>query len=97
MPGHLLSEKKIAKGEMFMSRNPKDAPLPAEKFELSTATAVEMTEIDGMEQGAILRFTDAGRSGRPQRGQGTAYLLRRSVRRCQRPAGLCQYAGKCDS
>ena len=48
---------------MFMSRNPKDAPLPAEKFELSTTTAVEMTEVDGMEQGAVLRFTDAGGAG----------------------------------
>lgn len=48
-----------------MSRNPNDAPLPAEKYELSTTTTVEMTEIDGMEQGAILRFTDVGRSGQP--------------------------------
>lgn len=38
-----------------MSRNPQDAPLP-------TAT-VEMTEIDGIGQGAILRFTDADQSG----------------------------------
>lgn len=46
-----------------MSRNPKDAPLPAEKFELSTSETVEMTEIDGMEHGAILRFTDVGKAG----------------------------------
>ena len=38
-------------------------PLPAAKFEPSTTTTVEMTEIDGMEQGAILRFTDVGKSG----------------------------------
>ena len=48
-----------------MSRNPQDAPLPAAKFELAATATVELTEIDGMEQGAILRFTDAGRSGRP--------------------------------
>jgi len=48
-----------------MSRNPKDAPLPTEKFEPSTSQTVEMTEIDGMEQGAILCFTDVGRSGQP--------------------------------
>lgn len=46
-----------------MSRNPKDAPLPAARFEPATTATVEMTEIDGMEQGAILRFTDAGQSG----------------------------------
>ena len=46
-----------------MSRNPQDAPLPAAKFEPATTATVEMTEIDGMEQGAILRFTDAGQSG----------------------------------
>ena len=48
-----------------MSRNPKDAPLPAARFEPSTTATVEMTEIDGMEQGAVLRFTDAGSSRRP--------------------------------
>ena len=46
-----------------MSRNPQDAPLPAAKFEPATTATVEMTEIDGMEQEAILRFTDAGQSG----------------------------------
>ncbi len=46
-----------------MSRNPKDVPLPAERFELPRTETVEMTEIDGMKQGAILRFTDVGRSG----------------------------------
>lgn len=46
-----------------MSRNPQDAPLPAARFEPATTATVEMTEIDGMEQGAILRFTDAGQSG----------------------------------
>lgn len=40
-------------------------PLPAAKFEPSTTTTVEMTEIDGIEQGAVLRFTDVGKSGRP--------------------------------
>ena len=38
--------------------------LPAWKFEASTTETVEMTEIDGAEQGAILQFTDVGRSGR---------------------------------
>lgn len=40
-----------------MNKNSKDATL--------TIETVEMTEIDGMEQGAILRFTDVGRSGQP--------------------------------
>lgn len=31
-----------------MSRDPKNAPLPAGKFEPSTTTTVEMTEIDGI-------------------------------------------------
>ena len=40
-------------------------PLPAAKFESSMTTTVEMTEIDGMEQGAVLRFTDVGKSRKP--------------------------------
>ena len=48
-----------------MSRNPQDAPLPAAKFEPAATATVELTEIDGMEQGAILRFTDAARPGHP--------------------------------
>ena len=48
-----------------MSRNPQDAPLPIEKFEPSATATVEMAEIDGMGQGAVLRFTDAGQSDRP--------------------------------
>lgn len=48
-----------------MSWDPKDAPLPAEKFETSISKTVEMTEIDAQEQGAILYFTDVGRSGQP--------------------------------
>lgn len=47
-----------------MSRNSTEAPLPDSKFEPSTTTTVEMTEIDGMEQGAVLRFTDVGKSGK---------------------------------
>ena len=39
--------------------------LPAAKFESSMTTTVEMTEIDGMEPGAILCFTDVGKSGQP--------------------------------
>lgn len=39
--------------------------LPAERFEPSTSRTVEMTEIDGLEQSAILRFTDVGRFGQP--------------------------------
>ena len=48
-----------------MSRNPQDAPLSAAKFEPTASATVEMTDIDGMKQGAILRFTDAGQSGHP--------------------------------
>lgn len=48
-----------------MSRNPLESPLPAEKYEQSTTETVELTEIDGMEQGAILRYTDIGGSGKP--------------------------------
>lgn len=44
-----------------MSRDPSSAPLPAAKFEIPTSETVEMTEIDGIIQGAILQFTDAGR------------------------------------
>ena len=45
-----------------MSRDPSSAPLPASKFEVSTSETVEMTEIDGIKQGAILQFTDVGTS-----------------------------------
>lgn len=45
-----------------MNGNPQDAPLPAARFEPATTATVELTEIDGMEQGAILRFTDADQS-----------------------------------
>lgn len=57
-----------------MSRNPQDAPLPAAKFEPAATATVELTEIDGMEQGAILRFTDAGRPGRSGRPSGNREL-----------------------
>lgn len=40
-------------------------PLPAAKFEPSMTTTVEMAEIDGMEQGTVLCFTDVGKSGNP--------------------------------
>ena len=40
-------------------------PLSAAKFEPSMITNIEMTEIDGMEQGAVLRFTDVGKFGKP--------------------------------
>ena len=39
--------------------------LPVERFESSMTTTVEMTEIDGMVQGAILRFTNVGKSRKP--------------------------------
>ena len=39
--------------------------LPVWKYEEPTTETVEMTEIDGIEQGAILQFTDVGRAGRP--------------------------------
>lgn len=48
-----------------MGRDPKDAPLLSAKFEPSTTATVEMPEIDGMDRGVILRFTDVGRSGEP--------------------------------
>ena len=48
-----------------MSRDPKEKPLPAWKYGPPTTETVEMTEIDGMEQGAILQFTDVGKSGKP--------------------------------
>ena len=47
-----------------MSRDCQDTPLPVEKFEHLASMTVEMTEIDGIEQGAILCFTDVGRSGK---------------------------------
>ena len=40
-------------------------PLPADKFESSMTTTVKMTEIDGMEEGAVFRFTDVGKFGKP--------------------------------
>ena len=40
-------------------------PLPAAKFEPSITTTVEMTETDGIKQGAVLQFTDIGESGNP--------------------------------
>lgn len=48
-----------------MGRNPKDAPLLSPRFEPSTTATVEMPEIDGTDQGVVLRFTDVGRSGQP--------------------------------
>lgn len=45
-----------------MSRDPSSAPLLASKFEGPTSETVEMTEIDGIKQGAILQFTDVGSS-----------------------------------
>ena len=47
-----------------MSGGTKKPPLPTQKFEPSTTQTVEMTEIDGMEQGAILKFMDSGKCGR---------------------------------
>ena len=38
-------------------------PLPAVKFEPSITTTVEMTETDGIKQGAVLQFTDIGKPG----------------------------------
>ena len=46
-----------------MSRGTKKPPLPAPKFEPSITETVEMTEIDGLEQGAILKFMDFGKRG----------------------------------
>ena len=60
--------------------------LPAEKFESSTTATVEMTEIDGMEQGTILCFTDAGRSGQPSKAKklrtcyGDLYVIVNALR-----------------
>ena len=61
-------------------------PLPIAKFEPSTTTTVEMTEIDGMEQGAVLRFTDAGKSGYPSEAKelhtcyGDLYVIVNALR-----------------
>lgn len=69
-----------------MSRNPNDAPLSAAKFELSTTITVEMTEIDGMEQGAILHFTDVGKSDQPSEAKelracyGDLYVIVNALR-----------------
>lgn len=69
-----------------MSRNPKDAPLPVEKFEPSISRTVEMTEIDGLEQGTILRFTDVGRSGQSSEDKelhtcyGDLYVIANALR-----------------
>lgn len=43
-----------------MRRNPQESPLPAEKFEQSITKTVELTEIDGIEAGAILKYTNIG-------------------------------------
>lgn len=56
-----------------MSRNPKDVPLLAGRFEPATTETVELTEIDGTEPGAILRFTDVGKSGRQSKEIRTCY------------------------
>lgn len=64
-----------------MSRNPKDAPLPAEKFKKSTSQTVAMTEIDGMEQDAIL---SRGHASKPKK------LCNPGVCDC------CQYIGEGD-
>lgn len=47
-----------------MSGGTKKPPLPAPKFEPSITETVEMTEIDGLEQGAILKFMNFGMRGR---------------------------------
>lgn len=69
-----------------MSRDFRNAPLPAEKFEPSTTKTVEMTEIDGVEQGAILRFTDVGGYGQSSQGKefrtcyGDIYVIVNALR-----------------
>ena len=61
-------------------------PLPAAKFGPSMTKTVEMTEIDGMEQEAILRFTDVGKSGQPSEAQkfhtcyGDLYVIVNALR-----------------
>ena len=61
-------------------------PLPIAKFEPSTTTTVEMTEIDGIEQGAVLRFTDVGKSGHPSEAKelhtcyGDLYVIVNALR-----------------
>lgn len=69
-----------------MGSDVKDHPLPASDFETSVTATVEMTEIDGMEQGAILRFTDVGQSGRPSKAKefytcyGDLYVIVNALR-----------------
>lgn len=60
--------------------------LPVWKFEKSTTETVEMTEIDGIEQSAILQYTDVGRSGRPSEARevltcyGDLYVIVNALR-----------------
>jgi len=42
----------------------KKSSLPANRFKKSTTETVEMTEIDGLERGAILTYTDVRRSSK---------------------------------
>lgn len=75
-----------------MSRNPKDVPLPAAKFEPATSATVEMTEIDGMEQGAILRLPmRASLAGTESCAPATATCTPLST-----PCGTTPTAGGCD-
>ncbi len=46
-----------------MSSDPKDNLFPTAIFVMPRTETVEMTEIDGMEQRAVLRFTNIGRPG----------------------------------
>ena len=61
-------------------------PLPIAKFEPSTTTTVEMTEIDGIEQGAVLRFTDVGKPRHPSEAKelhtcyGDLYVIVNALR-----------------
>ena len=61
-------------------------PLPAEEFEPSASETAEVTEIDGMEQGAILRFTDVGSAGKPSEAKelhtcyGDLYVIVNALR-----------------
>lgn len=61
-------------------------PLSAAKFESSATTTVEMTEIDGMEQDAILQFTDVGKFGKPSKDKqartcyGDLYVIVNALR-----------------
>lgn len=64
----------------------RDQNLPQRKHETTTAETVEMSEVDGLEQGAVLQFTDVGKNGRPSESKevktcyGDLYVIVNALR-----------------